>query len=233
MTERGSLPLHIQIVELLIRDIAAGRLIDGEKLPPERDLAAQLGIAVGTLRKALAALVERGLLARVQGSGNFVQAKESPGSVYSLFRLELVAGGGLPTARILHIDRMTKDPTLPPLGTTPDAFRIRRLRLLSGLPAAIEEIWLDAGYAVDLRPEDISESLYLYYRRKLGLWISRVEDRIGQGPLPDWAPDEFPVRKGVPLPLVTRVGYGQDGRAAEASRTWYDPATTRYVARFS
>ena len=34
-----ALPLYVQISELLIRDIAAGRLIDGERLPPERDMA--------------------------------------------------------------------------------------------------------------------------------------------------------------------------------------------------
>ncbi|MEC9403613.1 MAG: GntR family transcriptional regulator, partial [Pseudomonadota bacterium] len=33
-----ALPLYVQISELLIRDIAAGRLIDGERLPPERDM---------------------------------------------------------------------------------------------------------------------------------------------------------------------------------------------------
>ena len=40
----GSLPIYVQITELLVRDIAAGRLIDGEKLPPERDMAASMGI---------------------------------------------------------------------------------------------------------------------------------------------------------------------------------------------
>jgi GntR family transcriptional regulator len=63
---QGSLPIYLQVTELIIRDIAAGRLIDGEKLPPERDMAADLGIAVGTLRKALAELQNRGLLERVQ-----------------------------------------------------------------------------------------------------------------------------------------------------------------------
>ena len=41
---------------MLIRDIAAGRLSEGERLPPEREMAAELGIAVGTLRQALADL---------------------------------------------------------------------------------------------------------------------------------------------------------------------------------
>ena len=69
-----ALPVHQQISEMLIREIAAGRIIEGEKLPPERDMAAGLGIAVGTLRKALGDLERKGLLSRVQGSGNYVRA---------------------------------------------------------------------------------------------------------------------------------------------------------------
>ena len=233
MPERGALPLHTQITELLIRDVAAGRLIDGEKLKPEREMAAEMGIAVGTLRKALHKLTAMGMLERVQGAGNFIQAKARPDAVYSLFRLELTQGGGLPSARVLDIERLPKPASLPRFGTSPDAHRIRRLRSLSGIPAAVEEIWLDAAYAETIAIADVSESLYLYYRQRLGLWISRVEDRVGHGHLPDWAPYEFPVAVGALLPLVSRLSFGQDGQSVETSLTWYDPATTRYVARFS
>lgn len=230
---QGSLPLHMQITELLIRDIAAGRLLDGERLPPEREMAARLGIAVGTLRKALMALADKGLLTRRQGSGNYIRAIANPDSVYSLFRLELTSGGGLPTASILSIDRLPKDPGLPDFGTSPDGHRIRRLRHLSGIQAAVEEIWLDASYSQTIDPADVSESLYLYYRHHLGLWIARVEDSVGQGPCPAWTPPGFPHQPDATLPLVTRISFAQDGTKAEVSRTWYDPDTVRYVARFT
>src|SRR3546814_1371450 len=123
-----SLPIYLQITELLIRDIAAGRLIDGEKLKPEREMAEELGIAIGTLRKALAELQARGMLERVQGSGNYVRAVSDPQSVYSLFRLELLDGGGLPTAEILAIDRRPKPGGFPAFGASPEGHRIRRLR---------------------------------------------------------------------------------------------------------
>jgi GntR family transcriptional regulator len=231
MADPGSLPLYQQIAELLIRDIAAGRLIDGERLPPERDMAADLGIAVGTLRQALKALTENGLLERVQGSGNYVRARSDAASVYALFRLERVEGGGLPTARVLSVDRCAKPPALPAFGTAKDGHRIRRLRFLSGEVAAVEEIWLDGAEVDRIAADELSESLYLYYRQRLGIWIARAEDRIGQGPLPDWTPPEFPHRPGTPLPLITRISRAQDGRSVEASLTWYDPQTVRYVAR--
>lgn len=231
MTHPGSLPLYQQIAELLIRDIAAGRLIDGEKLPPEREMAASLGIAVGTLRQALKSLTEKGLLDRVQGSGNYVRTKADASSVYALFRLERVEGGGLPTARVLSVTRCPKDPALPQFGADAEGHRIRRLRFLAGQVAAVEEIWLDGAEVGQIAQGELLESLYLYYRQRLGLWIARAEDSIGQGPLPAWAPPEFPHAPGTALPLITRVSWAQDGRSVEASFTWYDPETVRYVAR--
>lgn len=224
------LPLWQQVAETLIRDIAAGRLADGARLAPERDMAADMGIAVGTLRRALSDLAARGLLVRVQGSGNYVRTGGDTASVYALFRLELVQGGGLPTARVLSVDRAVKPAHLPPFGGV-EGHRIRRLRLLSGQVAALEEIWLAARYADHLTADDLSDSLYLHYRNRLGLVMARAEDRVGQGPVPSWAPPEFPHLPGASLPEILRFGWAQDGTPAELSLTWYDPATTRYVAR--
>lgn len=227
----GSLPIYLQITELLIRDIAAGRLIDGEKLKPEREMAEELGIAIGTLRKALAELQARGMLERLQGSGNYVRAVSDPQSVYSLFRLELLEGGGLPTAEILAIDRRRKPDGFPTFGNSSEGHRIRRLRRLSGKVAAIEEIWLDGDYVEHIDPHDVSESLYLYYRTRLGLWIARAEDRIGLEAVPDWAPEAFGPRPGEAGVHVFRISEAQDGRRAEVSRTWLDHSVARYVAR--
>lgn len=230
-SQPGALPLYLQISELLIRDIASGRLIDGVRLPPEREMASNLGIAVGTLRQALKVLADKGLLESIQGSGNYIRAKSDPSSVYALLRIELLSGGGLPTARVLSVDRLPKDPALPAFGTHAEGHRIRRLRFLSGVVAAVEEIWLDASLIDRIGADDLSESLYLYYRQRLNLWIGRAEDRVGLGPLPAWAPSDFPHPVGTPLPLITRTTWAQDGRSVEASFTWYDPEKVAYVAR--
>ncbi|WP_180899268.1 GntR family transcriptional regulator [Martelella soudanensis] len=227
----GSLPIYLQIVELIVRDLAAGRLVDGEKLAPERKLAAELDVAVGTLRKALTELETRGLLERRQGSGNYVRAIADPASVYTMFRLELIEGGGLPTARALSVDLLAKPDGLPDFGAAGMAYRIRRQRFVGKKFAALEEIWLDAAYAGTITMQDLSESLYLYYRTRLNLWITRAEDRVGLGTVPDWAPDAFGLSPGAPVPEVQRISTAQDGEKAEFSYTWFDPAMVRYVAR--
>ena len=231
--DRHALPLHVQISEMLIRDIQAGRLTDGERLPPERAMAERLGISVGTLRRALADLTDKGMLERVQGSGNYVRARADAKSVYAFFRVELLEGGGLPTAELLSVDRVVKDPALPDFGRSDEGFRIRRLRRLNGRPAVLEEIWLDGSYADGIAAVDLSESLYLYYRERLNLWITRAEDRLGLGIVPDWAPKSFGPRPGDAATMATRVSWGQDGARAEASFNWIDSRVAAYVARIA
>ncbi|MDE0966416.1 MAG: GntR family transcriptional regulator, partial [Candidatus Latescibacteria bacterium] len=51
MPVKNALPIYVQISEMLIRDVSAGHYLDGARLPPERQLATDLGVSVTTLRK--------------------------------------------------------------------------------------------------------------------------------------------------------------------------------------
>ncbi len=227
----AALPKHAQISEMLIRDIAAGRLVEGARLPPEREMAEELGIAVGTLRKALDHLAKNGLLERIQGSGNYVRLRDGVPSIYSMLRLELKAGGGLPTAELMGVDRMAKPADAPAFGPSPEGWRFRRLRFLGGEPAALEEIWLDGTRAEVITAEDVSESLYLFYRERLDLVILTAEDRVSLAPVPEWRDARFPPTAGAMAGYVERVARDSAGAAAEFSRTWFDPETVNYINR--
>ncbi|MDO5706742.1 MAG: GntR family transcriptional regulator [Paracoccus sp. (in: a-proteobacteria)] len=231
MPQTAPLPTYLRIAEAVSRDIAAGRLRAGDRLPPEREMAQAQGVAVGTLRRALAELEARGLLERRHGSGNYIRGGDHPTGIYALFRLELLTGGGLPTATVLSVSRAPKPADLPAFGTGQQAHRIRRLRSLSGRPASVEEIWLCASFAQRMDRSALSESLYHHYRQHLDLHITRAEDRIGQEPLPDWTPASFPHPAGTPMPQVLRLSQTGDGKVAEISRNWFDPGVARYVAR--
>ncbi len=226
----NALPLYVQISELLIRDIAAGRLLDGERLPPERDMAEELGISIGTLRKALADLTEKGLLERIQGSGNYIRHGKTNESVYAMFRLELLSGGGLPKADILSVDRVTKPDDLPEFGTCHEGTRIRRLRYLNETIIAVEEIWLD-GDSGFVRRDQLSDSLYRFYQKQLGFWIIRAEDRVTIKPVPDWTPKDFSKSPGDLTGYIERFSWADKPEPVEFSRTWFDTDRAHYVQR--
>ena len=231
MADASSLPKYIQISEMLIREIAAGHLVDGARLPPERDMAVDLGISVGTLRKALGDLAEKGMLERVQGSGNYVRHQTDVASVYAFFRLELAGGGGLPTARVLSLDRLAKQPGMPHFGPSSDGHRIRRLRYLDDQLIALEEIWLDASYRDVVTTDDLSESLYHFYRNDLGLIIGSAVDEIGVGPVPNWGCETFGLWAGDMAGYIERVSSDTACAPAEFSRTWFDFNKARYISR--
>lgn len=224
-----ALPKYVQIAEMLIRDIAAGRLADGARLPPEREMAEGLGTAVGTLRRALDILVEKQLLERVQGSGNYVRARSDVASVYSFLRIERVQGGGLPTADVLSIDHMVAPAAAG--FSSPNGFRLRRLRFMDHVPAAMEEIWLDGAVTAQVDADAVSESLYLYYSEALGIVITSAEDRINVAPAPSWSDVRFGLKPGEMAGYIERTGRTRTGETVEFSRTWFDPAEINYVSR--
>ncbi|MFC0408335.1 phosphonate metabolism transcriptional regulator PhnF [Roseomonas elaeocarpi] len=63
-----------QIADALEAEIATGALRPGAKLATEAQLATRFAVNRHTVRRALAALTERGLVRSAQGSGTFVEA---------------------------------------------------------------------------------------------------------------------------------------------------------------
>jgi GntR family transcriptional regulator, transcriptional repressor for pyruvate dehydrogenase complex len=66
------------ICEQIRNELAAGRLKVGDKLPPERELAAQFQVSRSALREALRSLEVAGIIQNVKGGkgGAFIQAAE-------------------------------------------------------------------------------------------------------------------------------------------------------------
>ena len=75
--------------------ILSGDLAPGTKLPPHQELAAHYEVAPLTMRRALAALEEDGLVSREPGRGTFVRAPAAPAV--------LVVEDDLPSRRLIGI----------------------------------------------------------------------------------------------------------------------------------
>ena len=65
-------PLYLQVKDMLIQRIAAGAWKPGAAIPNEIELSRELGISVGTVRKALDEMESERLISRRQGRGTFV-----------------------------------------------------------------------------------------------------------------------------------------------------------------
>jgi GntR family transcriptional regulator, transcriptional repressor for pyruvate dehydrogenase complex len=83
-------------VERLVQSIRLGVLVDAERLPPERELAEMFGVSRVTLREAIRALRDAGLLEsrRGRGGGTFVvspkvQRARSPDQISRSFEHSL------------------------------------------------------------------------------------------------------------------------------------------------
>ncbi len=66
-------PLYVQAAESMRDFIAQSALRPGDALPAESVMAAQLGVSVMTVREALSALAQGGVVERVHGKGTFVK----------------------------------------------------------------------------------------------------------------------------------------------------------------
>lgn len=65
-------PIYLQIIELVKKNIALGRLTPGTKLPSVRELSKELGVNPNTLQRAYGELERLGITYTKRGMGSFI-----------------------------------------------------------------------------------------------------------------------------------------------------------------
>src|SRR5260370_29576429 len=68
----GPAYVYMRVADHIATRIAAGDLPAGARLPAERDLAAEYAVAIGTARRAVLELRDRGLVVTLPGKGTYV-----------------------------------------------------------------------------------------------------------------------------------------------------------------
>src|ERR1700761_488071 len=154
-------PLYLQLARKLGAAIHENRWSAGEALPSERVLSDALGVSRITSRKAIALLVEQGLIRRTQGAGSFITPRyEDPLSRLSSFSEMLRRRGFTPSSQCLSREILpaNRDEVIR-LGLSPAAAvaRLRRLRLADDVVMAIEHSTFPAALIPD--PSAIGDSL--------------------------------------------------------------------------
>lgn len=67
--------IYSRVADHIAARIAAGELPPGARLPGERDLAGEYSVALGTARRAVAELRDRGLVITLPAKGTFIATR--------------------------------------------------------------------------------------------------------------------------------------------------------------
>jgi DNA-binding transcriptional regulator YhcF (GntR family) len=111
--DTGTGPLYVRIADEAENAIKSGALPNGAKLPPQRDLAYDVGVTIGTISRAYALLRERGLVAGEVGRGTYVQGNDDSGATQPRDPVSINYGGTRAIIRARF--RATPEP-FPPIG---------------------------------------------------------------------------------------------------------------------
>jgi GntR family transcriptional regulator len=213
---------YAQIAAQIERAIAAGELGPGDRLPSERELAAEHGVSRMTVRQALQTLESRGLLRRAIGrrGGSFVARPklERDLRTFSGLSEQLRRQGVAAGARIVS----TRE--------ADGAIEIVRVRLADGEPFALERSSFPGDRFAGLLGLDLSGSLYDLLDDHFDAAPVRAVERI-EPVLADR--DEavvLGVAPGAPLMLVDRIAYDDAGLVVETARDVFRGDRTRIVA---
>lgn len=72
----GTGPIYMRLADRIEDAIVSGQLPAGTKLPPQRNIAYDLGLTVGTISRAYALVHERGLVSGEVGRGTYVLERD-------------------------------------------------------------------------------------------------------------------------------------------------------------
>ncbi|HSF96613.1 MAG TPA: GntR family transcriptional regulator [Thermohalobaculum sp.] len=219
-------PLYVQVRSALVARLIAREWAPGELLPGELAIAAELGVSLGTVRKAVDSLVADGVLRRHQGKGTYVTEQTPERANYHFFRLVDAEGKRvLPEAGSETIAVLPTGPEAAQrlgIGTQDKVVLIDRVRSIGGRPAMLETVVVPAALMPGLETEGpLPNALYPHYQSRHGVSVISTEDRLSAAPAGPAAARALGVPQGTALLVSDRVAYDLAGRPVEWRRSQF------------
>lgn len=220
-------PVWISIRAALEADLAAGRYRPGDRLPSEAALAARFGVNRHTLRRAIAALAETGLVQARRGAGVFVTARpmDYPLKRRTRFHQSLIAAGQSPDRRILSLETRTADRDEAGALDLPEGRMVHvfeGVNLSGGVPLAHFCSVFCATRFPDLavllaETRSITDSL-----RRAGLSdYTRRSTRLSAERADPLRAGHLLVPVGAPVLRTVAINVDADGRPVEYGQSWF------------
>jgi GntR family transcriptional regulator len=221
-SERAALgfrPLYRQVKDVLVRRIADGVWAAGGALPSEPDIAADLGVSHGTVRKALDELAAENLVVRRQGKGTYVARHDEERILFQFFKLIPDAGGRrFPDSRILGVEVREADADATRILNLRKGARvvaIERVRMLADTVCIYERIVLPKALFPGIEKRDLPNNLYELYRAEFAVTIARATERLKAVSASRREAKHLDVAVGAPLLAVDRTALAIDGAPVE------------------
>lgn len=231
------MPLFESVGEALKREIASGRFAAADVLPGERELSEMMDVSRTTLRRAISALVEEGVLVHRHGAGTFVRRNpphvEQPLSRLTSFTEDMRLRGLTVSSRIIESGAFLPTPEeamMLDISVSETVFRLSRLRLADGVPMAIDHATVPLRFLGGEEP--IVDSLYAVLGAR-GFRPVRALQRLRAVVIGPAEAALLEVAEGSPALDIHRVAYVADGRRVEFTRSFYRSDTYDFVAELT
>ncbi|MFI4927430.1 MAG: GntR family transcriptional regulator, partial [Burkholderiales bacterium] len=226
-------PLYRQLAEHIQAQVAAGKLVAGQRLPSEPELMEAYGVSRITVRQAIALLVRSGQLVTQRGKGTFVTAPVVRHELDALrsFQDALRHQGIEPRTQLVEWSAThgAVDAVLPPGLQLP--VRLRRLYFVEQQPFAVVTAWLPARAGDIGRARAERLNVYEILHQFLGVHVSRADVTIRCERAPADIAHLLTLPRRSPVLLMERSSFDARGRVCEHMRIHIVPE--RYEFRIS
>jgi DNA-binding GntR family transcriptional regulator len=211
-------PLYYQVAQFLEHAIETGSLPAGSRLENEIALAERLGLSRPTVRRAIAYLVDQGLVVRKRGIGTqVVHAKvRRPLELTSLYD-DLRTDGRDPSTRVLALETVrAPDAVAHALGVEEGApvLFMARLRSAGAEPLAVMHNYIPVDL-VSLSAGDLEQTGLYELMRAAGIRPHMATQTVGARAASAAEARALSERKGAPLLTMQRTTYDDAGRGVE------------------
>jgi GntR family transcriptional regulator len=214
-------PRYREIAKALHGELLKGAWRPGERIPTEPELERRFGVSRGTLRAAIAELVQAGLLQRQAGRGTFVlspQFTQSFGAYFGFERRDRQGPIDFETACLAKKQVAAGPRQARALGLASGARlgHVRRLRVHEGEPFLVEDSFFPPEVWARISGADFTvTALYEHLRESFDLHMLSAEEYLTAEPAAPEFARLIGAPAGAPAICIERTTLTFDNAPAE------------------
>jgi GntR family transcriptional regulator len=226
-------PLYVQVAGILRAKICASEWTPRAPLPNEVSLARDIGVSIGTVRKALEMLENEHLIQRRQGRGTFV-VETSDETELERFCNQVNGSKKLRAGAAVWSyaagQASGEEAQLLMLRSQSRVHHIQTVWSAGDMLTAFECITVDQARMPDLQHHisDAGQFLFPVYRRHYQEVISKVTESLTAVTADEALAGKLGVGQGQPLLCVERIAYAIAGGPLELSRRYMHTPRSTY-----